>query len=109
MIAFAALSALTPVFIDAAKHLESDGASKLMDYKWGDWLILAVGMIALALSNLHSFFSTKWADHKQEVQRQKSGNTEFLVKPPAIVTVESPAKTETTVLAKPEPPVKVGP
>ena len=66
IVLFAVLYTLSPIFIEVSKEMHDVGAIKLMEYKWGDWLILAISCAALATTNLMSFFSTKWADYKKE-------------------------------------------
>jgi formate-dependent nitrite reductase membrane component NrfD len=98
---FALLSASAPVLIQMTSQLQADGAAKVMAYRWGDWLILGAVSFALMVSNLLSFFSTKWSEHKKEVDATKTGARDVVVQPPATVTVETPAKTETTIVSKP--------
>jgi hypothetical protein len=92
---FALLSASAPVLIQCTSQLQADGAAKVMAYQWGDWLILGAVSFALMVSNLLSFFSTKWSDHKHEADLAKTGAKDLVVQPPATVTVQTPAKTET--------------
>jgi hypothetical protein len=64
IVLFAILHIISPVLVKLTDELHEVGSSKLMDYKWGDFVILAVTCAALAATNAISFFSTKWADYK---------------------------------------------
>lgn len=63
--------------IEASKEFSNVGAAKLHDYGMVDWFILAIGILAVALPNVLSFFDTAFSDYKAK----KNGETTFLTKP----------------------------
>lgn len=50
--------------IEASKEFHDVGAAKLHDYAALDWVILVVGIMAVALPNVLSFFDTSFGDYR---------------------------------------------
>jgi hypothetical protein len=89
------ISVLMLACIECAKEFKDVGPMKLHDYTSVDWVILAIGIGAVSLPNVLSFFDTTFSDYLQH----QAANNALNGKPPISTSNVITAASVTVLLA----------